>query len=175
MNREVIERVDKYLNICANSEHIIDKEMILEAKTLKAEAYLNLEEWQTALDLFKLLYEDGMKRQNLVFCCYIAGGISRAQYGLQNYHEAIIEGNRAVSDNWYHVRVHKCIALSQMKLGDIAAAKKTITRGILHEKQWDEKNRKENEELLRMILAEEAKNTKSKGKKKGKKKNRGKK
>jgi len=60
-----------------------------------------------------------------------------------------------------------------MKLGDITKAKKSITQGILHEGQWDEENRKENEEVLRMILAEEAKKNKPKGKKKGKKKGRG--
>ena len=64
-----------------------------------------------------------------------------------------------------------------MKLGDITAAKKAITRGILYEEQWEEENRKENEEVLRMILAEEANhtNTKPKSKRKGKKKSRGKK
>ena len=123
--------------------------------------------------MFRPLYEDAIEQQHLGFCSCIAAGISRAQYELQNYYEAIIEGDRAAwRINRHHAGVHKYIALSQMKLGDIAAAKKSITRGILHEVQWNEDNKKENEEVLRMILVEEAKN-KSKSKKKGKKKGRG--
>ena len=172
MHREVIETIDEFIDLCANSEHIIDKEIVLGVKISKAEAHLELEEWQTALDMFRPLYEDAIDQQHLGFCSKIAAGISRAQYELGNYHEAVIEGDRAAwRVNRHHAGVHKYIALSQMKLGDIAAAKKSITRGILHEEQWDEKNRKENEEVLRMILAEEAKNDKSNyGKKKGKKK-----
>jgi len=102
--------------------------------------------------------------------------MSRVHYELQNYNQVVNEGDRATYlDNRVREGVHKYIALSQMKMGDIAAAKKSITRGILHEEQWNEDNKKENEEVLRMILAEEAKNNKSKGKKKGKKKSRGKK
>jgi len=176
MHHEVIETVDEFLNLCANSEYIIDKEKVLDQKLSKAEAHLNLEEWQTALDMFRPLYEDAIDQQHLGFCSKIAAGISRAQYELGNYHEAVIEGDRAAwRVNRHHAGVHKYIALSQMKLGDIAAAKKSITRGILHEEQWDEENKKENEEVLHMILAEEAKNNKSKGMKKGKKKGRGKK
>ena len=173
MHREVIETVDEFLNLCANSEYteFIDKEKVLDQKISKAKAHLKLEEWQTALDMFRPLYEDVIEQQHLGFCSCIAAGISRAQYELQNYYEAIIEGDRAAwRINRHHAGVHKYIALSQMKLGDIAAAKKSITRGILHEVQWNEDNKKENEEVLRMILAKEAKNNKSKGKKKGKKK-----
>jgi len=180
MHHEVIETVDEFLNLCANSGYteFIDKEKVLDQKVSKAKAHLKLEEWQTALDMFRPLYEDAIKQQHLGLCNVIAAGISRAQYELKNYHEAIIEGDRAAwRINRHHAGVHKYIALSQMKLGDIAAAKKSITRGILYEEQWNEDNKKENEEVLRMILAEgEAKKDKPKGKKKGKnKKGRGKK
>jgi len=175
MHREQIGTIDEFLNLCA-TEYVIDKEKVLDQKISKAKAHLKLGEWQTALDMFRPLYEDAIERQHLGMCSCIAGGICRAQYELQNYHEAIIEGDRAAWEiNRHHAGVHKYIALSQMKLGDIAAAKKSITRGILHEEQWNEDNKKENEEVLRMILAEEAKNNKAKGKKKGKKKGRGKK
>jgi len=177
MPREVIETVNKIMDLCANTEYDIDKEMVLDVKISNAKAHLGLEEWQTALDMFKLLYED-CKEGHPGLCYGIAAGISRAQYELQNYHEAIIEGERAVCQNRNYAGVHKYIALSQMKLGDIAEAKKSITRGILHEEQWDEENRKKNEEVLGMILAkEETQNTKSKSttKKKGMKKNSGKK
>jgi len=171
MHREVIETVDEFIDLCANSEYIIDKEKVLDQKISKAKAHLKLEEWQTALDMFRPLYEDAIEQQHLGFCSCIAAGISRAQYELGNYHDASVEGCRAAWEiNRHHAGVHKYIALSQMKLGDIAAAKKSITRGLLHEEQWNEDNKKENEEVLRMILAEEAKNNKSKGKKKGKKK-----
>ena len=176
MYREVIDSVDEFDDLCANAEYTVNAEKILDQKIYKAKAHLKLEEWQTALDMFKLLYEDAIEQQHLGYCSITAAGISRAQYELQNYYEAIIEGDRATyRDNRHHAGVHKYVALSQMKLGDITAAKKAITRGILYEEQWDEENRKMNEEVLRMILAEEAKNNKSKGKKKGKKKNRGKK
>jgi len=176
MHREQIETVDEFLNLCATEDYVIDKDRVLDQKISKATAHLKLENWQTALDMFRPLYEDAIERQHLGHCSCIAGGISRAQYELHNYHEAIIEGDRAAwRINRHHAGVHKCIALSQMKLGDIAAAKKSITRGILYEEQWNEENRKENEEVLRMILAEEEKNNnKPKGKKKGKKKGRGK-
>jgi len=177
MHREVIDTVDEYLDICANAEYVFEADKMLEAKTLKAEAHLRLEEWQTALDMFRPLYDDAIKQQHLGMCCFIAAGISRAQYELKNYRKAIVEGDRAIfRDDRHHAGVHKYIALSQMKLGDIAGAKKSITRGLLLEEQWNEENRKENEEVLRMILAEEEKNNnKQKGKRKGKKKSRGKK
>ena len=178
MHREVIETVDEFIDLCANSEYIIDKEKVLDQKITKAKTNLKLEEWQTALDMFRPLYEDAIEQQHLGFCSCIAAGISRAQYELGNYHEASVEGCRAAWEiNRHHAGVHKYIALSQLKLGDIAAAKKSITRGLLLEEQWNEDNKKENEEVLRMILAEgEAKKNKQKGsKKKGKKKGRGKK
>ena len=170
MHREQIGTIDEFLNLCA-TEYVIDKEKVLDQKISKAKAHLKLGEWQTALDMFRPLYEDAIERQHLGMCSCIAAGICRAQYELKNYHEAIIEGDRAAWEiNRHHAGVHKYIALSQLKLGDIAAAKKSITRGLLLEEQWNEDNKKENEEVLRMILAEEAKNNKSKGKKKGKKK-----
>jgi len=174
-HHEVIETVDELLNLCSDAEYsIVNAGKILEVRIAKADAHLKLEEWQTALDMFKLLHED-CKEKHQGYCINIAVGISRAQYELQNYYEAIIEGDMVTNrHNRFLLGVHKYIALSQMKLGDIAAAKKSITRGIFYEEQWNEENRKENEEVLRMILAEEAKNNKPKGKKKGKK-NRGKK
>ena len=178
MHHEVIEKVDEFMKLCASTQGddvVTSLENIIEARIAKAKAYLGLEEWQAALDTYQLLYED-CKEQHQGHCCDIAAGISRAQYELQNYHEASVQGCRAAyRDNRFRAGVHKYVALSQMKMGDFVGAKKSITRGILHEEQWDEKNRKENEEVLRMILAEEAKKNKPKGKKKGKKKGRGKK
>jgi hypothetical protein len=177
MYREVIETVDKFMNLCANTEYVIGKEIVLDVKISNAKAHLKSEEWKTALDMFKLLLMDAINQQHSGFCSDTAAGISRAQYELHNYHEASVNGYKAAwRGNRYRKGVHKYIALSQMKLGDIAEAKKTITRGLLLEEQWNEENKKENEEVLRMILAEEAKNNKPKGKKKGKnKKGRGKK
>jgi len=173
MHREVIDAVDESFHLCDNAKFVIDVDKKISARISKARAHLGLEEWQTALDMFRSLYED-CKDLHRDYHAVIAGGASRAHYGLCNYHEAIQEGFRAAyHDNRYRTGVHKYVALSQMKLGDIAAAKKTITQGILLEEQWNEENRKENEEVLRMILAEETENTKSKTKKKGKKKRRG--
>ena len=171
MHREVIDTVDKFMNICDTADDI-EPDDVMDARLARARAYLNLEEWQTALDMLRPLYED-CKKENQRYCSVILTKISRAHYELSNYHEAIIEGNNAVKGSRFRVGVHKYIALSHMKLGDITKAKKSITQGILHEGQWDEENRKENEEVLRMILAEEAKKNKPKGKKKGKKKSRG--
>ena len=57
-----------------------------------------------------------------------------------------------------------------MKMGDMSGAKKSITRGVLHEEQWNEENLKENKEVLRLILAADDESAKPKSKKKGKKK-----
>jgi hypothetical protein len=90
---------------------------------------------------------------------------------LKNYHEASVEGCKAAwGQNRYHCGVHKYVALSQMKMGDMSGAKKSITRGVLYEEQWNEENLKENKEVLRLILAADEENTKPKIKKKGKKK-----
>ena len=48
--------------------------------------------------------------------------------------------NKAWGQNRYHCGVH--VALSQMKMGDMSGAKKSITRGVLHEEQWNEENLK---------------------------------
>ena len=186
MHREVIDTVDEFIDLLDTNTNVnfelivrkaIDGEKIVEARIAKARAHLKLEEWQTALDLFKSLYED-CKEQHKKYCSVILAGISRAQYELQNYHEASLEGCRAsYRDHRYNPGIHKYVALSRMKLGDFEGAKISITRGILHEELWNEENKKENEDVFRLILAEEAKNNnKSKGKKKGnKKKGRGKK
>ena len=169
MHREVIDTVDKFMNICDTANDIRPYE-IMHARLGKGKAHVGLEEWQSALDVLKPLYED-CKKKHQEYLFIIAANICRAEYELGNYQEATLQGCRAAYRQYrYFAGVHKYIALSQMKMGDIAAAKKSITRGIFHEEQWDEENKKENKEVLRMILAEEAKNNKSKGKKKGKKK-----
>ena len=138
-----------------------------------AKSHRDLKEWQSALEMFELVYDDCKVQNNVGQGSAVVAEMSRVHYELQNYNQVIIEGDRATYlDNRVREGVHKYIALSQMKLGDISGAKKTITRGILYEEQWNEDNKKENEEVLRMILVEEAKN-KSKSKKKGKKKGRG--
>lgn len=174
MHREVIDTVDKFMNICDIADDIEPHDIIY-ARMSKARAHLKLGEWQTALDMFRPLYED-CKEKHQEYCPDIAAGICRAEYELGNYQEATLQGCRAsYRHNRWIPGVHKYVALSQMKLGDISRAKEAITRGIFHEAQWNEGNRKENEDVLRMILAEEGKNNKPKSKKKGKKKGRGKK
>ena len=81
MHCEVIEKVDEFMELCAASTHGVDAdtslENIIEARMYKAEAYLGLEEWQTALDWFKSLYED-CKDKHRGIGSNIAAGISRA-------------------------------------------------------------------------------------------------
>ena len=179
MNRKVIETADEFMNLCATTDHDVSSKMIFQSRMIIAKSHRDLKEWQSALDMFELVYDDCKVQNNVGQGSAVVAEMSRVHYELQNYNKVIIEGDRATYlDNRVREGVHKYIALSQMKLGDIAAAKKSITRGILYEEQWNEENRKENEEVLRMILAkEETQNTKTKSstKKKGKKKGRGKK
>jgi len=177
MHRKVIETADEFMNLCATTDHDVSAKMIFQSRMIIAKSHRDLKEWQSALDMFELVYDDCKVQNNVGQGSAVVAEMSRVHYELQNYNKVIIEGDRATYlDNRVREGVHKYIALSQMKLGDIAAAKKTITRGILYEEQWNEDIKKENEEVLRMILAEEAQqNPKSKSKKKGKKKGRGKK
>ena len=57
----------------------------------------------------------------------------------------------AWGQNQYHCGVHKYVALSQMKMGDMSGAKKSITRSVLHQEQWNEENLKENKEDTREL------------------------
>jgi len=177
MHHEVIDTVDKFMNICDTADDIRPYE-IMHARLGKGKAHLGLEEWQSSLDVLKPLYEH-CKKKHQEYLFTIAADICRAEYELGNYQEATLQGCRATAlHNRFIPGVHKYVALSQMKMGEISRAKFAITAGIFHEAQWDEENKKENKEVLRVILAEEAQNNKPKSsisKKKGKKKGRGKK
>ena len=77
MPREVIETVDEFMNLGATTDISVDVEWVLEAMIAKAKAYLGLEEWQTALEMYKVLHEDCKEHKKYYY--FVAAGISRAQ------------------------------------------------------------------------------------------------
>ena len=147
---EVITATKEVLALAEKHPGILDFEDFSEAKCLQAEAYLNCGKWKEAGKIYESLIKGHLQRRedpdSLVFT-----GCSRAMYELQQYDKAIEVGKLAIEDARIRPGVHKYVALSQKAQGDIDNAKQTITRAILHEYHWDEKNLQKNKQILREL------------------------
>jgi len=79
-------------------------------------------------------------------------GLSRCYYEMGMYDKAIQSGMGALEMNRHFPQAHKYVALSQKAIGDYDAAKATMSRAVLYEAPWEDKNLELNKALLRQII-----------------------
>jgi tetratricopeptide (TPR) repeat protein len=82
-------------------------------------------------------------------------GLSRCMYQVGLYDRAIAAGEGALAMNRHFPGVHKLIALPQLALGQVEAARTTMRRGVVYETPWDEENREKNIAFLEECLRDE--------------------
>jgi tetratricopeptide (TPR) repeat protein len=85
-------------------------------------------------------------------------GSSRCMYQLGFYDNAIATGELALAMNRLIPGVHKLIALPQLALGQVEAARTTMRRGVVYEAPWDNVNRHKNIAFLEDCLRDETNN-----------------
>lgn len=81
-------------------------------------------------------------------------GLCRCAYHLGRYDKAVLTGGLALQMNRSFPFVHKYIALSQKAMGDLDAAKVTMTRALIYEAPWDDQHHERLLELYREIVGE---------------------
>ena len=107
--------------------------------------------WEMAADVYKRLlmseetfFASAPPLQRRVFM-----GLCRCFYEMEEYDKAIHSGMAAIEMNRHFPQVHKYVALAQKAIGDSDAARVSMTRAVLYESPWDERNLETNKELLR--------------------------
>jgi tetratricopeptide (TPR) repeat protein len=112
-------------------------------------AHETLGNWDEALEI----YDDTMNRTlggHQIRKIY--AGISRCMYQLGFYDNAVTTGEAALAMNRRSPGVHKLIALPQLALGQVEAARTTMRRGVVYEVPWDDENRQQNIAFLEECL-----------------------
>jgi tetratricopeptide (TPR) repeat protein len=115
-----------------------------------AEAHEAVGNWHEAWIIYgdKFLEIQGDAHQSRRLCI----GIARCLYQLGLYDRAVAVGKEALSFNRVYPGVHKLVALPQLALGQVEAARTTMRRGIVYEAPWDNGNRQENIAILEDCL-----------------------
>ena len=80
-------------------------------------------------------------------------GLCRCLFELGGYYHAIDSGKYALDVDRHFPGVHKYIALSEERIGNIESAKKLMCRAVLYETPWDEGNVMENLKALNEIVS----------------------
>jgi tetratricopeptide (TPR) repeat protein len=123
-----------------------------------AEAYEAVGKWQEALDIY--IDMELENKANIKTACaqqtgtLYAGG-AKCLHRLGQYDPAIKGGKAALAMYRQHPGGHKLVALSQLALGQVEAARTTMRRGIVYEDPWDDENRQKNIEFLQECLRAE--------------------
>ena len=118
-------------------------------KCAQAEAYVALGKWEEAGKIYKTLYNTYLQSggHNIA----VPMGLARTKYELDKYDEAIEIGSVATKEFRQFPGVHKYVALAHKAKGNIDEAKKTMSRAILYEYQWNKDNLQKNKELLQEL------------------------
>ena len=123
----------------------MDLDKVDYTKCSLAEAYVALGKWKEAAKIYKTLYNTYL--QSGGHNALVLMGLARTKYELGKYDEAIEIGSVAIKEFRQYHGVHKYVALAHKAKGDIDEAKKTMSRAILYEYQWNKDNVQTNKEL----------------------------
>ena len=124
-------------------------QVILQAKVWRAGALSDMGKYIEASESYRAIKKEALQYGETAYVVQIAMGQSRCFYELGKYDKAIDAGENAVHDGRGRPQVHKYAALAQKAKGDIAGAKRTISRAILYERPWDKNNLEKNLEIKR--------------------------
>ena len=116
-------------------------------RLLHAEYFQYEENWEGALEIYKSLYME-MEYKSPPEQRQVIMGISRCFYEMKAYDQAIGVGESAIIMNRHFPEVHKYVALAHKEKGDIETAIATMTKAVLYETPWDDKNIEANKALL---------------------------
>jgi len=118
-----------------------------QGRLLQAYYWLMEKNWGGALEIYKSLFMEAVDRsppeqRELTM------GASRCFYEMGRHDDAIKLGDSAIRMNRHFPEVHKYVALSYWAKGDMDSAILTMTKAVLYETPWDDKNIKANKILL---------------------------
>jgi tetratricopeptide (TPR) repeat protein len=116
----------------------------------QAEYYQVVGQWESAIEMYKGIFDEIPSRSPPEQRAVIMG-LSRCCYEIGDYDNSISFGEGAIEMNRHFPEVHKYVALSQKATGDLDAAKATMTRAVLYETPWDEKNVEANKIFLQNL------------------------
>jgi hypothetical protein len=108
-------------------------------------------QWETAIEHYKELLMRDLESATPPQWRQVWMGFSRCFYEMGVYDRAIDSGMLALEMNRHFPQAHKYIALSQKATGDYDAAIATMTRAVLYEAPWDDKNLELNKALLKQL------------------------
>ena len=107
--------------------------------------------WEMAVELYKDLLMRDQETATPPQWRQVWMGLSRCFYELGAYDKAIDSGMAAIEMNRHFPQVHKYVALAQHASLDYDAAKAIMTRAVLYEAPWDDKNLEMNKALLEQL------------------------
>ena len=110
-------------------------------------------QWDIAVEVYKELLMRDQESATPPQWRQVWMGFSRCFYEMGVYDKAIHSGMAALDMNRHFPQAHKYVALSQKACGDYDAAKATMTRAVLYEAPWDNKNLELNKALLKQLAS----------------------
>jgi tetratricopeptide (TPR) repeat protein len=136
---------------------LLGPQLRVEAMLYIAEAHEAVGNWEEASTIYAPLiklpsdYATSAELQDRK----ILTGVSRCLYQRGFYDLAIKVGKTTLNIDRRTPGVHKLVAMPQLALGQVEAARVTMRRGILYEAPWDDKNRETNIACLEECLRDE--------------------
>lgn len=126
------------------------------AALLKQAEYIHQADgnWETAVEQYKELLMRDQESGTAPEWRLVWMGLSRCFYEMGVYDMAINSGTAALEMNRHFPQAHKYIALALKASGDYDTAIATMTRAVLYEAPWDDKNLELNKALLTTWLVD---------------------
>jgi hypothetical protein len=109
-------------------------------------------DWEIAIELYKELLMRDQDSATPPQFRQVWMGLSRCFYEMGVYELAIHSGMAALEMNRHFPQAHKYVALAQRASGDYDAAIATMTRAVLYEAPWEDKNLESNRALLKQVV-----------------------
>ena len=140
-----------------NQTHDVTCTNEIEIQLLLAQAHEAKSDWDAAVDVYVGMSDfyggpskDVRQRelQRKLFMC-----ISEAFYNTGDYDKAIDGGDSAIEMNRQFPGVHKYVALSHKRKGNLEEAQTVMNRAVLYETPWDDSNRQQNYDLWKDLVA----------------------
>jgi tetratricopeptide (TPR) repeat protein len=113
-----------------------------------AEAHKALGNWQEALNIYVALMQECIDDDPAPAAAHqrrsICFGTAKCLFQLGHFDSAITAGEEALALDRRFPGVHKLLALPQLALGLLEAARTTMRRAVVYENPWDDENRQKN-------------------------------
>lgn len=148
---QINKRLEEYQRMGLPVQHIDAGNIDLFILLAYAKIYMN--DWSGAVEAYKKKCEQILSVGSAIQTRKLIMGLCHCHFELGEYDRAIDLGEAALEINRHFASVHKYIALSQEKIGNIEGAKKTMCRAVLYETPWDKDNVMENVKQLNELIS----------------------